>query len=78
MIAANGIATVVALGTDWLVFRLPEPPVGVEMISLIPSLQSSQGWFSVNAWQPGVPRPMALARLRALTRDTMRYAATLP
>ncbi|WP_261566499.1 hypothetical protein [Frankia gtarii] len=77
VIVANGIAAVVALGTDWLVFRLPEPPVDVELNSPIPSLKSSNGWHSVRAWQSGVSIPEAHGKLRALIRDAMRYAATL-
>ncbi|MCM3884071.1 hypothetical protein [Frankia sp. R82] len=77
VIVADGIAAVVALGTNWLVFRLAEPPVGLRMVAPIPSLKSSDGWHSVASWQPDLSTAESLARLRELTREAMAYASML-
>lgn len=77
VIVSRGIAAVVATGTNWLLFRLPEEPQGVEMVEPIASLDSSRGWYSVSAWQSGSSDDDADEKLRALVRAAMDHAATL-
>ncbi|EIV93501.1 hypothetical protein [Frankia sp. QA3] len=74
VVVANGIAAVFAMGTAWLLLRLPQPPTGVEMIEPIAAL-NGKGWHSVDAWQDVSKR--SLSRLRSLTHAAMQYAAEL-
>ncbi|TDB80853.1 hypothetical protein E1264_33490 [Actinomadura sp. KC216] len=75
-LAANGIIAIAALGTSWLMVRLPQLPDDVETLAPIPPLAEA-GWHSVNAWQTGTPTAMGKQRLTALMKDALRHSGSL-
>ncbi|TDD27207.1 hypothetical protein E1287_34935 [Actinomadura sp. KC06] len=75
-LAANGIAAAAALGTDWLMIRLPQLPDTIETRHPIPPL-SDNGWQVASAWQSGTPSAEGKRRLTHLLDDALDHARTL-
>lgn len=73
VIAYEGVAAVVALGMDHLLFRLPAVPSDLKQATPILRL-ADQGWHAFGAWQSDLPSSQGLQRLSALTRDALDYA----
>ncbi|GAA4509254.1 hypothetical protein GCM10023191_070220 [Actinoallomurus oryzae] len=75
-LATNGIVAAVALGTSWLMVRLPQLPDGLETQDPIPPL-SDHGWQSVSAWQSEIPAAEGKERLTRLINDALHHARSL-
>ncbi|SCL35220.1 hypothetical protein GA0070624_5200 [Micromonospora rhizosphaerae] len=76
VIVHNGVVAVVALGTDTLLFRLPQAPEGVEVEDHTEPL-CSKGWHAVSPWQSQLPSAEGLRRLRKLLGKARHYADEL-
>ncbi|GLY91914.1 hypothetical protein [Actinoallomurus iriomotensis] len=75
-LATNGIVAVVALGTSWLMVRLPQLPDDLETQDPIPPL-SDHGWQAISAWQSEIPTAEAKQRLTQLVNDAFHHARSL-
>lgn len=75
-LATDGIVAAVALGTSWLMVRLPRLPDGLETQDPIPPL-SDHGWQSVSAWQSEIPAAEGKERLTRLINDALHHARSL-
>lgn len=75
-LAANGIAAVVALGTSWLMVRLPRLPNDLETLDPVLPL-ADHGWHAVCAWQSEIPSAEGRRRLTLLVNDALQYARNL-
>ncbi|MFI0479523.1 hypothetical protein [Actinomadura sp. 9N215] len=75
-LAANGIAAAAALGTGWLMVRLPQLPNNIETKDPILPL-TDHGWHAVSAWQSGTPSTGGKRRLTHLLNDALHHARTL-
>ena len=79
VLAAKGIAAVVARGTGVLLLRLPEaPPEPLEPAGPCPPLTDpGQGWYSVCRWQSELPSAESKRLLSLLVQHALSYAASL-
>ncbi|WP_089105952.1 hypothetical protein [Streptomyces hyaluromycini] len=79
VLAAKGIAAVVALGTRMLLVRLPEAPAEpLEPAGPCPPLTDpGQGWYSVCPWQSELPSTESQRLLSLLVQHALSYAASL-
>ncbi len=71
LLAWDGVAAVVALGTDWLALRVDDLPADVETRDHDPAPEWSfvgQGWHVVPIWE---------GRLRELAADALLHAGDL-
>ena len=68
LLACEGVAAVVALGTDWLAVRIDELPAGVETDSAAEWSFAGQGWHVVPIWEN---------RLRELVAAALAHAGDL-
>ncbi len=75
-LAANGIAAVVALGTSWLMVRLPRLPNDLETLDPVLPL-TDHGWHAVCAWQSEILSVEGTRRLALLVNDALQYAGNL-
>ena len=71
LLASEGIAAVVALGTDWLAVRVASLPPEVETEDPAPEWSFARGdWHVLRPWQSG-------STLTALTSAALAHAASL-
>lgn len=79
MLAAKGIAAVVAWGVGILLVRLPEASTEpLELAEPCPPLTDpGQGWYSVCPWQSELHSVESQAQLSLLIRHALSHAATL-
>jgi hypothetical protein len=80
LLASEGIAAVVALGTDWLAFQIDELPPGVETEDDPPSEWLSftrDGWHILSVVQERIPRGEVGPTLRMLVAAALAHAASL-
>ncbi|MEE4491078.1 hypothetical protein [Streptomyces sp. BE230] len=79
VLAAKGIAGVVALGTGTLLVRLPEAPAELlEPAEPCPPLTDpGQGWYSLCPWQSELPSAESKRLLPLLLQHALSYAASL-
>jgi hypothetical protein len=75
-LAANGIVAIVALGTDWLMVRLPQLPNNLETEDPILPL-TDHGWHAVSAWQSETPSAEGKRRLTHLINNALHHARSL-
>ncbi|MBD0746652.1 hypothetical protein [Streptomyces sp. CBMA152] len=78
VLAANGIAAVVAVGTGVLLVRLPEaPPEPLEPAEPCPPLTDpGQGWYAVCPWQNELSSAESKRLLSLLVQHALTYAAS--
>ncbi len=76
VLAYEGVAAVVALSMEHLLFRLPAAPSDLEQATPIPPLTDT-GWHAVSAWQSDLPSAEGVQRLSALTRAALDRARDL-
>ncbi|MPZ84931.1 MAG: hypothetical protein GEV28_32920 [Actinophytocola sp.] len=72
VLAADGIVAVAALGTSWLLVKIPELPTGVELAAPLPPL-TDQGWHAVNAWQSALPDTEGQRKVSQLLAAALRH-----
>ncbi|WP_037603884.1 hypothetical protein [Streptacidiphilus rugosus] len=79
VLAANGIAAVVALSMGTLLVRLPAAPTeSLERAPAFPPLTDpGQGWYSVCPWQSGLSSADAKRLLTLLVQRALSYSASL-
>ncbi|WP_327709115.1 hypothetical protein OG912_10460 [Streptomyces sp. NBC_00464] len=79
VLAAKGIAGVVAWGTGTLLVRLPEAPAEpLELARPFPPLTDpGQGWYSLCAWQSELPSAESKRLLTLLIQHALSHAASL-
>ncbi len=78
LLAREGIAAVVALGTDWLAVRIDGLPANVETGGAAPAWSFAGGdWHIVDAWQGGLPSADGTRVLRGLVSGALSYAGRL-
>lgn len=79
VLAAKGVAAVVAQGMGVLLVRLPEaPPEVLEPAAPCPPLTDpGQGWYTVSPWQSELPSAESMGLLSLLVQHALSYAASL-
>lgn len=78
LLTCEGIAAVVALGTDWLVVRTGALAPGIEAEEPVPEWSFAQGkWHVISPWQSRIPGPDIERTLRALVSAALAHAASL-
>jgi hypothetical protein len=78
LLASEGIATVVALGTDWLAVRTGHLPPGIETGDPDPAWSFAHGdWHIVSPWQSHLPSAEGTRILRELVSAALDHAASL-
>ncbi|MER7182409.1 hypothetical protein ABT404_23470 [Streptomyces hyaluromycini] len=79
VLAAKGIAAVVAWGMGVLLVRLPEAPAeSLESAEPCPPLTDpGQGWYSLSPWQSELPSAESKRLLSLLIQHALSYAASL-
>jgi hypothetical protein len=75
-LAANAIIAIAALGTDWLMVRLPQLPDDLETLDPIPPL-TDHGWHAVSAWQSETSSAEGKRRLTQLVNEALHHAHNL-
>ncbi|MFK0171685.1 hypothetical protein ACIQU5_23070 [Streptomyces sp. NPDC090306] len=70
VLAHEGIAAAVALGTSALLVRLPAPPPKLRAGPPV-GLPAGRGWQSVDAWQGELPSAEADRRLSGVVRGAL-------
>jgi len=71
VLAANGVVAVAALGTGWLMVRIPDLPPDLRLKEPVPPL-TERDWHAVDARQGPSKDPM----IAELVADTLRHVAT--
>lgn len=79
VLAAKGIAAVVAFSMGILLVRLPEAPAGpLKPAKPCPPLMDpGQGWYSLCPWQSKLPSTESKRLLTLLIQHALSYAASL-
>jgi len=78
LLARDGVAAVVALGTSWLVARIASLPAGIEVKEAAPGLTFAGGdWHIVCPWQSHLSSAEGTRVLRDLVREALDYVAIL-
>jgi hypothetical protein len=78
LLACEGIAAVIALGTDWLVVRAGSLPSGVETEDPAPEWSFAHGdWHVLSPWQSQLSGADAERVLTALVSAALAHAASL-
>jgi hypothetical protein len=78
LLARDGIAVVVALGTDWLAVRIRHLPPGVETSDRDPAWTFAGGdWHIISPWQSQLSAGEGTRMLRALVASALADAARL-
>ena len=78
ILASQGIAAAVALGTDWLAVRTGHLPPGIETADPAPEWSSAQGnWYAVSPWQSHLSAADGTRALRELIAAALTQAAGL-
>ncbi len=78
LLACEGIAAVVALGTDWLVVRVGILPPGIETRDPAPEWSFARGdWRVLSPWQSQLSGADAKRILTALVSAALAHAASL-
>ncbi len=72
VLAVNGVVAAAALGTGWLMVRIPDLPPDLRRQEPVPPL-TDRDWHAVDAWQGPAKKP----RIRELVADALQHAATL-
>jgi hypothetical protein len=75
-LASEGIAAAVAIGTSWLLVRLPSIPEDLEAGDPLPPL-TDQDWMSVNPWQIQLSTVEGTRRLSDVIRSALDHARSL-
>lgn len=76
VLASDGVAAAMAIGTDTLLLRLPEFPTDLELGPPLPPLTDGD-WYSIDAWQADTPSAIGQQRLADLVCEALRYAGRL-
>ncbi|WP_328314725.1 hypothetical protein OG432_33565 [Streptomyces sp. NBC_00442] len=79
VLAAKGVAAVVARSMGMLLVRLPEAPPGSlkRQAAWPPLTDPGQGWYSLCAWQSEIPSAESKRQLSSLVLHALSYAASL-
>lgn len=78
LLACQGIAAVVALGTDWLAVRIGDLPPQVEAEDPAPWWPFVHGdWHLISPWPDRLTRADSVRILRALVSGALEYAGRL-
>ena len=78
LLAGEGVAAVVALGTGWLAVRIDLLPVGITSLEPAPAWTFAGGdWHIVDPWQGQLSTAYGTRVLRGLVRAALSYAAGL-
>lgn len=78
LLACQGIAAVVALGTGWLAVRIDPLPHGVETLEPAPAWTFAGGdWHIVDPWQGQLSSAAGTRVLRDLVSGALSYAASI-
>ena len=78
ILAADGIAAVVAHGTDWLIIRLHHLPPGVQTEDHPAWTLAQDGdWHIISPVQDQLPGPEYARTIRQLVTDALTHAASL-
>lgn len=78
ILACEGVAAVVALGTDWLAVRIDRLPVGIKTLEPAPAWTFAGGdWHIVDPWQGQLSSADGTRVLRGLVGGALSYAASL-
>jgi hypothetical protein len=78
LLACEGVAAVVALGTGWLAVRIDRLPPGIQTLEPSPAWTFAGGdWHIVDPWQGQLSSADGTRLLRGLVRDALSYAASL-
>jgi hypothetical protein len=78
LLASEGIAAVVALGTDWLAVRVGCLPPEIETEDPAPEWSFARGdWHVISPWQSQLSGADALRILAALVSAALAHAASL-
>lgn len=77
-LARDGVAAVVALGTDLLATRTDRLPAGLLTLDRPPHIGFLTGdWHAVHAWQSGLPSEAGRRLLEEAVAGALRYAGSL-
>jgi hypothetical protein len=78
LLASEGIAAVIALGTDWLAVRTEQLPPGIETDDPDPAWSFAHGdWHIASPWQSQLPGAEGTRILRELVSAALDQAANL-
>jgi hypothetical protein len=78
LLASEGVAAVVALGTDWLAVRIDRLPANIKALEPAPVWTFARGdWHLVDAWQGERSLADGTRVLRGLVSGALSYAASL-
>ena len=78
LLASEGIAAAVALGTDWLAVRIDPVPAGVETCEPAAAWTFAGGdWHIVDPWQGQLSQAEGTRGLRGLVFGALSYAGSL-
>jgi hypothetical protein len=78
LLAYEGVAAVVALGTGWLAVRIDHLPANIKTLESAPAWTFAGGdWHIVDPWQSQLSSADGTAVLRGLVRGALSYAASL-
>jgi hypothetical protein len=78
LLASDGVAAVVALGTGWLAVRIDHLPANIKTLEAAPAWTFAGGdWRIVDPWQGQLPSADGTRVLRGLVREALSYAASL-
>src|SRR5215469_10272712 len=78
LLASEGVAAVVALGTGWLAVRIDRLPASVMTLESAPAWTFAGGdWYIVDPWQGQLSAADGTRVLRGLVSGALSYAASL-
>jgi len=78
LLASDGVAAVVALGTGWLAVRTDHLPASIRTLEPAPAFTFAGGdWRIVDPWQDQLASADGTRVLRGLVRGALSYAASL-
>jgi hypothetical protein len=78
LLARDGIAAVVALGTSWLAVRMESLPPDIEIREPDPAWSlAGDSWHFISPWQSQLPAAEGTRVLRELVSTALAHAASL-
>lgn len=78
LLAYEGVAAVVALGTGWLAVRIDRLPVNIKTLKPAPAWTFAGGdWHIIDPWQGELAAADGTCVLRGLVSEALDYAASL-
>jgi hypothetical protein len=78
LLASDGVAAVVALGTDWLAVRIDHLPANIKTLEPAPTWTFASGdWRMLDPWQGQLSSADGTRVLRGLVGGALSYAASL-